>query len=304
MKRTDATRYGRRSIDAGSPITTLVPAGCRRRLDRLGLNMRSMRSVMRKPPTTLMVAHVTAMKPRIVAHRVVLRARGHERADERDAADGVRAAHERRVEERRHARDDLVADERGEHEDVETEDQVGASWRGASFTFGVRRTSPALRDEARRRRSRPWVELPGAVLRHVEEELLHVARVHLARVDGEAAREVESPDDRHAVVAARRLAGLGELAVAACCSAARSTMTDPGFIAFTISAVTRTGARWPGMSAVAMTTSALASVLGDRLGLLLLVLLGRPPSRSRPRSARPRPSRPRRTSRRGSRPAP
>ena len=44
-----------------------------------------------------------------------------------------------------------------------------------------------------------------------------------------------------------------------CCSAARSTITLPAFIDATISAVTRTGARRPGMSAVHMTTSALAT---------------------------------------------
>ena len=60
------------------------------------LNMRSMRSVMRKPPTTLMVAQMTAMKPRMVATCRV-GAGGDERADERDAADGVGARHQRRV---------------------------------------------------------------------------------------------------------------------------------------------------------------------------------------------------------------
>ena len=78
---------------------------------------------MRKPPTTLIVAQMTATKPRIVADVAVLRARGDERADERDAADGVGRRHQRRVQQRRHARDDHEADEAGEYEDVELENE-------------------------------------------------------------------------------------------------------------------------------------------------------------------------------------
>src|SRR5664280_2585449 len=45
-------------------------------------------------------------------------------------------------------------------------------------------------------------------------------------------------------------------------SAARSTMTDPGRIPATISSVTSTGARRPGMAAVVMTMSATAAIPG------------------------------------------
>ena len=45
------------------------------------------------------------------------------------------------------------------------------------------------------------------------------------------------------------------------CGAARSTMTEPAFMACTISGVTSTGAGRPGMSAVVMTTSACATRL-------------------------------------------
>ncbi len=44
-------------------------------------------------------------------------------------------------------------------------------------------------------------------------------------------------------------------------SAARSTITEPGFIAETISAVTSTGALLPGTLAVVITTSLSATVL-------------------------------------------
>ena len=45
------------------------------------------------------------------------------------------------------------------------------------------------------------------------------------------------------------------------CGAARSTITEPAFMACTISGVTNTGAGRPGMSAVVMTTSACATRL-------------------------------------------
>ena len=70
------------------------------------LNILSMRSVMMNPPTTLIVAEVTATKPRTLASRPRLGAGQHERADERDGADGVGRRHERGVEQGRHPRDD------------------------------------------------------------------------------------------------------------------------------------------------------------------------------------------------------
>ena len=101
-------------------LAALPALGSRFRLQLLSpLNIASIRSVIRKPPTTLIVAEATATKPRIVLHAPVLAARGDDRADERDARDRVGRRHERRVQQRRHARDDLVADEAGEDEDVE-----------------------------------------------------------------------------------------------------------------------------------------------------------------------------------------
>src|SRR6476659_9362912 len=59
-------------------------------------------------------------------------------ADDHDAVDRVRAAHERRVQRRRHLRDDLDSDERGQHEDRQLDEQAlvhaVASWRSRLVT--------------------------------------------------------------------------------------------------------------------------------------------------------------------------
>ena len=109
-------------------ITCCLPCAlCRLR------NIFNMRSVMPKPPTTLIVAVKTAMKPSSVAmDGLALGAAGQQlvevelicagddqRADQRDAGDGVGGRHQRRVQQRRNARDHLVAEKRGQHEDVE-----------------------------------------------------------------------------------------------------------------------------------------------------------------------------------------
>ena len=49
------------------------------------------------------------------------------RADEDDPVDRVRPRHERRVQERRHAADQLEAEQRGEREDREAGDELGGS---------------------------------------------------------------------------------------------------------------------------------------------------------------------------------
>ena len=86
------------------------------------LNILSMRSVIRNPPTTLTVAQITAMKPRMLLSGAVIAARGHQRADQGDAGDGVGRRHQRRVQQRRHPADHLVADEAGQDEDVDLDD--------------------------------------------------------------------------------------------------------------------------------------------------------------------------------------
>src|SRR5262249_25527733 len=81
---------------------------------------------------------------------VVVRAGRHERADEGDARDRVRGRHERRVEERRHPRDDLVAEEGRPDEDVE----AGAE----SF---VHRGAPEAAGVSRSAATRGWTGLPA-----------------------------------------------------------------------------------------------------------------------------------------------
>ena len=83
------------------------------------LNIFSMRSVIMNPPTTLIVAAVTAMKPSTVLAVPWSAAGGHQRADQRNARDGVGGRHQRRVQQGRHLGDHLVADEAGQHEHVE-----------------------------------------------------------------------------------------------------------------------------------------------------------------------------------------
>ncbi len=120
--------------------------------------MRSMRSVMRKPPTTLMVAQVTATKPRIWL-REWWEPAARSDADERDAADGVGAAHQRRVQERRNPRNDLVADERRQDEHVQVEHPLDAHdtppvapvapGPTSSFTFGWTTDPPCVMTQPR-----------------------------------------------------------------------------------------------------------------------------------------------------------
>jgi hypothetical protein len=62
--------------------------------------------VIRKPPTTFVEPTVHL-------------ADDHEGADQRDAGDGVGGGHQRRVQQGRHARDDVNAEEAGEDKDVE-----------------------------------------------------------------------------------------------------------------------------------------------------------------------------------------
>ena len=108
----------------GSPSPDPVPGSIPGSVGRFWpvRNILSMRSVMRKPPTTLMVAAATAMKPRIVLTGVAGGAGRHQRPDQRDGGDRVGGRHERRVQERRHPGDDLEADETGQDEDVELDD--------------------------------------------------------------------------------------------------------------------------------------------------------------------------------------
>ena len=96
-----------------------------------GLNISSMRSVTRKPPTTLIVPNVTATVSSALVQRVRRRAGGeqHDAAEHDDPVDRVRPGHQRRVQGVGDLRDHGVADEAREHQRAEVgqEHQVIAS---------------------------------------------------------------------------------------------------------------------------------------------------------------------------------
>ena len=88
------------------------------------LNISSIRSVTTKPPTTFADARMTAAKPTIQVKALLVRKAEHDhRADDHDPVDRVRARHQRRVQQRRHLRDHLDADEDRQHQDRHLEDQ-------------------------------------------------------------------------------------------------------------------------------------------------------------------------------------
>ncbi len=83
------------------------------------LNIFSMRSVIRKPLTMLVIEAKTATAPRtVVSVRLLLAGQQH-RADDGDRGDGVGQRHERRVEQPRDAPDDVHPQEGGQHQDEE-----------------------------------------------------------------------------------------------------------------------------------------------------------------------------------------
>ena len=82
----------------------------------------------------------------------------------------------------------------------------------------------------------------------------HVGCIRRGRLPRETRGGIRVADDGHAV-AHQRLAGHGQLAVTLC-SAAMFTITLPGFIDCTISAVMSFGTSLPGISAVVMMMSA------------------------------------------------
>ena len=86
----------------------------------LALNISSIRSVTRKPPTTLIVPKAIAIT-RITLLNVPLpdSADDQQAAEQHDPVDRVGARHQRRVQRVRHLRDHDEADEAGQHEDRE-----------------------------------------------------------------------------------------------------------------------------------------------------------------------------------------
>ena len=119
-----------RDVAAHAPSSVVAS-----RLGSRFLNISSIRSVTTKPPTTFADASTTATNPTTVVQRVLVVDAGDEhRADDHDPVDRVRARHQRRVQQRRHLRDHLEAEEDREHEDRQLEDEQ-ALWLIESCPF-------------------------------------------------------------------------------------------------------------------------------------------------------------------------
>ena len=185
----------------------------------LDLNISSMRSVTRKPPTTLIVPKAMAIT-RMTLLKVSLPARPmtQQAAEQHDPVDRVGARHQRRVQRVGHLRDDDEADEAGQHEDREVgregarEDHGAASTAALApgWTISPSRTMHAPADDLI-----VEVELQGAVLADEQlEQREHVAREQLRGVLGHARGQVQRRDDLD-VVANDGLARHGQLAVPA-----------------------------------------------------------------------------------------
>ena len=69
----------------------------------LTLNIRSIRSVMRKPPTTLLVRGDDGQRTENSGEGALLFANYHDRTDHRDRVEGIGQRHQRRVQEGRDA---------------------------------------------------------------------------------------------------------------------------------------------------------------------------------------------------------
>ena len=92
---------------------------------RLVLNIRSMRSVMKNPPTTLLVAATMAMTPSTVANVLFFSPTRTIAPTTAIASSALVKRHERRVQQRRNVADDFESDEGRQHEDEKRVDQVG-----------------------------------------------------------------------------------------------------------------------------------------------------------------------------------
>ena len=130
-------------------------------------NIFSMRSVMRKPPTTLIVEATTAMKPRTCGVGRLGLAEDDDRAHQRDRRQGVGEGHQRRVQQLRHPPDQLEPEEGGQREDEEAgdDDLVGHDATPSSAPRAARTRSltiaPSRATAQPATRSSSVVEAPG-----------------------------------------------------------------------------------------------------------------------------------------------
>ena len=103
------------------------------------LNIFSIRSVMRKPLTMLVIDAKSAIAPSSVMSGGWLGPGDEDRADDGDGRDGVGQRHQRRVQQPRDPGDDAEADEGRQHEDEEERDELSGG-RGVHDVL----SSPAL----------------------------------------------------------------------------------------------------------------------------------------------------------------
>src|SRR5437879_5888770 len=185
----------------------------------------------------------------------VVGARDRDGPDHRDRRDGVREGHEWRVEQAGHAADHAQADEgrEDEHEQhrpvVDRRRLVGrrrlSQHQGVDHVF---RTSPAWVTQVSRMisSSKSTTSVPSRVTCNRKLEMF-LAYIWLA-CSGSVLGRLSGP---RTTTPLRRTSFPGSVASQfPPVSAARSTITAPGFIPPTAAAVIRTGARLPGTAAV------------------------------------------------------
>ncbi len=95
------------------------------------LNMRSMRSVIRNPPTMLLNEAATAIAPRIVVEPRLMPSGDDDGGDDHDGVERVGQRHQRRVKQRRNALDHFKPHEPGQNEDIQIRDEI--RWHDCSF---------------------------------------------------------------------------------------------------------------------------------------------------------------------------
>src|SRR5882762_1228839 len=184
----------------------------------------------------------------------VLGARDRDGPDHGDRGDRVGERHERGVEQTGHSADHPQPDEGGEDEHEQHGPVVGRRGLSRYGVDHVLRTSPAWVTQVSRMisSSKSTTSLPSRVTcsRKLEAFLAYIwlacSGTVLGRLRGPSTRALPSRTSVPGFVTSQ----LPPV------SAARSTITAPGFIPRTASAVIRTGARFPGIAAVVITTSA------------------------------------------------
>src|SRR5712691_7776518 len=171
-------------------------------------------------------------------------ARHHDRADDRDRGDGIRERHQRRVQQSGYPSDHSEPDECREHKHEQHRSQVGHDLRTSPAC--VTQVSRVIWSSKSSRSFPSCTTCPRNADRFFAYIWLASRGNVLARLSGP---RIETP--------LRTLSEPGWVSSQLPpVSAARSTMTAPGFIPCTAAAVISTGAFLPGIAAVEMTMSA------------------------------------------------